>query len=54
MQANSAGPGLATLDIDAAQFQAGTVLTGYAPMEDDLLAGRLARLNCRPKRRRRS
>lgn len=39
MQANSAGPGLATLDIDAAQFQAGTVLTGYAPMEDDLLAG---------------
>lgn len=31
MQANSAGPGLATLDIDAAQFQAGTVLTGYVP-----------------------
>lgn len=38
MEANSSGPGLATLDIDAAQIQVGTVLTGYAPREDDLLA----------------
>jgi hypothetical protein len=29
---------LATMDIDAAQFQPGTVLTGHAPREDDILS----------------
>lgn len=38
MEANALGPGAASLDVDAAQFQAGSVLTGFAPREDDILS----------------
>lgn len=38
IEANAGGPGTAAFEIDALQFQAGTVLTGYAPREDELLA----------------
>jgi hypothetical protein len=42
MEANGAGPGLATVDVDAVQFQCGAILTPYAPRADELLAGVIA------------
>jgi hypothetical protein len=38
IEAHSSGPGASALDVDAVQFQPGTVLTGHAPREDDILS----------------